>query len=55
LKISRKIAKKFKKLKNIIPALFPSKPGIDRTRNREKKNCPEFHFYPTWARNFQQK
>ena len=33
---SKKIAKKFKKLENIIPALFLSKPGWDRPRKRKK-------------------
>ena len=36
--IPKKIAKKFKKLKNIIPAIFLSKPGRDRPGKREKKN-----------------
>ena len=35
---SRKIAKKFKKLKNIIMASFKAKTGQDRLRMREKKN-----------------
>ena len=37
LKITEKLANKFKKLKNIIPALFISEPGGDRPRNKEKK------------------
>ena len=33
----KKIAKKFKKLKNLIPALFPGKTGWDRPRKKKKK------------------
>ena len=41
LENSKKKAKKFKKLKNvIIPALFLSKPGWDRLRKREKIFVP---------------
>ena len=34
---SKKIAKKFKKLKNPFPALFLAKTGLDRPRKRKKK------------------
>ena len=37
-KIPKKIAKKFKKLKNLFPVLFLAKTGQDRPRKREKKN-----------------
>ena len=36
-KIPKKIAKKFKKLKNIILSIFLSKPGDEICREREKK------------------
>ncbi len=36
-KIPKKIAKKFKKLKNLFPALFIAKTGWDRPRKRKKK------------------
>ena len=36
-KIPNKIAKKFKKLKNLFPALFLAKTEWDRPRKREKK------------------
>ena len=42
-------------MKNIILALFLSKPGWDRLRKREKKFRPEFWSYPTRARKFQKK
>ena len=35
---SKKIVKKFKKLKNIIMTLFQAKLGRERPRKREKKN-----------------
>ena len=35
-KIPKKIAKKFKKLKNFILALFLSKPRLDRPRKKKK-------------------
>ena len=41
-KISKKMAKKFKKLKNIFPVLFLAKTEQDRPRKREKKFSPEF-------------
>ena len=42
-KIPKKIAKKFKKLKKLIPAIFLSRAGVEADRDREKKNfSPEF-------------
>ena len=55
LENSKKIAKKFKQLKNIILALFLSKPGWDRPRKRDKKFCSKFHSYLTRARKFPKK
>ena len=52
-KISKKIAKKFKKFKNFFPALFSAKTAWDRPRKREKNFSPEFRSYSTKARNFQ--
>ena len=43
-KIPKKIAKKFKKLKNLFPELFLAKTGVDRPKNREKKILPRFSF-----------
>ena len=54
-KFPKKIAKKFKKLKNHFPALFLAKTGQDRPRKREKKFSPEFHSYSTRARKFRKK
>ena len=51
LENSKKMAKK---LKNIIPTLFLSKPD-EIGREREKKFNPEFRSYPTWARKFPKK
>ena len=49
-KISKKIAKKIKKLKkNHFPALFFAKAGWDRPRKREKIFSPEFRSYPRRA------
>ena len=39
-KIPKKIAKKFKKLKNIFPALFLAKTGWDKSRKWEKNLVP---------------
>ena len=52
---SKKIAKKFKKLKNTIIAPFQAKVGCKTQRKRENKNCPfvPFHSYPTRNRKFQ--
>ena len=41
-KFRKKIAKKFNKLKNLIPALFLAKTGLDRQRKRKKNFSPEF-------------
>ena len=54
-KIPKKIAKKLKKLKNLIPTLFLAKTGWDRPRKREKNFTPEFRSYSTQARKFQKK
>ena len=43
-KIPKKIAKQFKKSKNLIPALFLSNTGRERPRKRKKKN-----FVPNFA------
>ena len=42
-KFRKKIAKKFKKLKNHFPALFLAKTEQDWPRKREKNFSPEFH------------
>ena len=54
-KIPKKIAKKLKKLKNLIPTLFLAKTGRDMPRKREKNFTPEFRSYSTQARKFQKK
>ena len=46
-KIPKKIAKKFKKLKNLFPELLLAKTGVDRPKKREKKNFVPI-FVPTW-------
>ena len=43
---SKKRAKKFKKLKNIIVASFQAKIGWKRLRKRENKNYPFVPFLP---------
>ena len=43
---SKKIAKKFKKLKNTIMASFQAKIGWIRQRKRENKNCCSVSFPP---------
>ena len=48
----KKIEKKFKKLKNLIPALFLSEIGWKRPGKREKYSSPEFCSYPTQIRKF---
>ena len=48
-------SKKIQKLKNIILALFPSKPSRDRPRKRQKIFRFEFHSNPTQARAFSKK
>ena len=55
MKIPKKIAKKFKKLKNPFAALFLAKTGRDRQRKREKNFRPEFRSYTTRARKFRKK
>ena len=45
-KIKKKIAKKFKKLKNTITALFHAKIGWKRLRKRENKNYRSVSFLP---------
>ena len=51
-KIPNKIAKKFEKLKNLIPALFLSETGLYRPRKREKNFGPELRTIPTRFRKF---
>ena len=51
----KKKAKKFNKLKKLIPALFLSKTGWGRPRKREKKFSPEFRSFSTRAGKFQKK
>ena len=46
---SKKIAKKFKKLKNTIMASFQAKIGWKRQRKRENKNCSSVS-YPSDAK-----
>ena len=53
--IPKKIAKKFKKLKNLIPALFFAETGWDRPRKGEKKFSPEFSLYTARERKFRKK
>ena len=43
---SKKIAKKFKKLKNIVMASFQAKIGLKRMRKRENKNYRFVLFLP---------
>ena len=50
---SKKIVKKFKKLKNIIMASFQAKTGQDSLRNRKKKIIVPINYYPTRNRKFQ--
>ena len=54
-KNSKKIAKKFKKLKNLFPELFLAKTGLDGPGKREKNFTPKFSSYPTRGRKFQKK
>ena len=44
-KIPKKIAKQFKKSKNLISALFLSNKGRERPRKGKKKFCPVFRSY----------
>ena len=50
-KIPKKIAKKLKKLKIVLPTLFLAKTGRDRLRKREKNFTPEFRSYSTRQEN----
>ena len=54
-KIPKKIAKKFKKFKNLFPVLFLAKTEQDRPRKRKKKFSPEFRSYSTRARILRKK
>ena len=54
-KISKKIAKKLQKLKNLFLILFSAKTRSDRQRKREKNFSPELCSYSTWARKFLKK
>ena len=54
-KILKKIAKKFKKLKNLFLELFLAKTRWDRPRKREKNFSPEFRSYTTRVRKFRKK
>ena len=45
-KIPKKIAKKFKKLKNTILAFFSSQNRLERMRKRENKNYHSVSFLP---------
>ena len=51
-KILKRIAKKFKNLKNLILALFLAKLGLDRPRKRKKNSSPEFRSYSIRERKF---
>ena len=51
-KIPKIMAKKFKKLKNLIQAIFLAKTGWDRPGNWEKYFRPDFRLYWTPARKF---
>ena len=54
-KIPKKIAKKFKKFKNLFLALVLVKTGSDRPRKGEKNFSPEFRSYSTPERKFRKK
>ena len=51
-KILKKIEKEIKKLKNLFPALFSAKTGLDRPRKRKKNFSPESRSYSNRARKF---
>ena len=51
----KKLAKKFKKLKNLFPALFLARTGWDWARRGEKNFSPEFRSYSTPERKFRKK
>ena len=55
LENSKKIVKKFKKLKNMILTLFLSKLGWDRSKKIENNFSRKFRSYSTQARKFQKK
>ena len=46
LENSNIVAKKFKKLKNIIPDSIQDETGQDRPKNREEKKFPSYPFEP---------
>ena len=52
-KITKKIEKKIRKLKNLFPELFLAKTGLDWRRKREKNFTPELCSYPTRGRKFE--
>ena len=52
---SKKIAKKFKKLKNPVMASFQAKIGWKRPKKRENKIVIPFRFYPTCNRKLKKK
>jgi len=54
-KIPKKIAKKFKKLTNLFPALILAKTGWDRPKKRGKYFSPEFRSYSARGRKFRKK
>ena len=54
-KITKKIAKKFKKLKSTIMATFQAEIGRKRIRKREIKITVPFRSYLTYDRKFQKK
>ena len=54
-KIPKKIAKKFKKLKNLFPALFLAKTGRDTPGKKEKNFSAEFFSFSARGRNFRKK
>ena len=54
-KIPKKIAKKFKKSKNLFSAIFLAKTGSDRPREGEKNFRPEFRLYWAPGRKFGKK
>ena len=54
-KISIKIAKKFKIIINLFPALFLAEKGWDKPRKGEKNFRPQFHSYWSPARKFREK
>ena len=53
--IGQEREKNSKNFKNLFPALFLAKTGLDRPRKGEKNFSPEFRSYSTPARKFQKK